>query len=250
MNNKIEMDSINIQKTSVALARFVGYILLILSVIDYVNIFVPIKLMNSAWELQTIQELVERVAAPLIGLALVFSQQLDFRSKKEIFILKLLSWTSLAVGILYFLLLPILVVNNIRLDTQLNQQVATQIDQRTDFIERVEQQLIKSNSQSELQSLFARLSGQALSPELQTKSSAELKAILSQQLAKTKPTVRSQIESVAQSSRFSLMKRTVKLLLEALISGAAFIYIWHLTQWVRRSKTSALKPKRAQSVQK
>lgn len=189
MNNKIDIDSISTQKSGIGLVRFVGYVLLTLSFVDFVTVFVPIKLMNSAWELQTIQELVERVAAPLIGLASVFYKQLDFRSKKEVFLLKLFSWASLAVGILYVLLLPILVVNSIRLDTQLNQQVATQIDQRTDFIERVEQQLIKSNSQQELQSLFARISGQPLPPELQKKNPSELKTILSQQLTKTKSTI-------------------------------------------------------------
>ena len=231
----------DLQKPGIALVRTVGYGLLLLSLVDYASIFFPVKLMDPVWEIQTVQDLIGQVAAPLLGIVMVFHRQLEFRSKKEAFLIKQISWAALVVGQLYFLLIPILVVSNIHLDNQLNQQVVAQIDQRTEVINRVEQQLDKANSKQALQALVSRLSGQPLPPELQQKTAAELKSTLSQQLSKAKPTIRPQIESIAQNSRLSLLKKTVKLLMGALICGTLFVYIWHLTKWARRIKSARKK---------
>ncbi len=238
MIDKTETDPVKYEKLDVGLPRFVGYILLAFSLVDFINIFVPIKLMNPAWELETIQGLVGQVAAPMLGLVLVFYKQLEFRVKKEIFWLRQLSWISLAVGILYFLLIPILIVSNIHLDAQLNEQVTTQIDERTASIGGIEQQLTKANSEKDLQTLFKKLTGQELPPELQKKSANELKATLSQRLSKTKASIRPQVEAIAQDSRFPLIKKMIKLLVGLVISGTAFIYIWYLTRWVRKPKAN------------
>ncbi len=222
------------QNLTVRMLRLVGYVLLLLSFLDVINIFIPPHFMNPEWEIQLITELVERVAVPLIGLALVFYKDLYLRVKLEIALLKGFSWAALGVGVAYLLLLPLLVVDSFRLDTLAASQTNALMDQRMSQIEQVEQRLSQTSSKPELSALFSRLSGQALPPNLASQDFPALKQALLATLSKGKPAVRKQVEATALERRFKLFKTNLKAFLGAVISGFCFIYIWTLTRWIRR----------------
>jgi hypothetical protein len=219
---------------TIRLLRLVGYVLLLLSCLDIISLFIPPRFMNPEWEFQVMTDLVERVAVPLIGLALVFYQDIRLRVKLEIVLLKGFSWAALGVGVAYLLLLPLVVVNSFRLDATLIGQANTFVDQRMTQTEQIQQRLRQAGSKTEVNALFTRLSGQALPPTLAEKELPELKRDLLATIDKGKPDIRKQAEATGVAQRLKLLKTALKTFLGALISGFCFIYIWSLTRWTRR----------------
>ncbi|WP_404789971.1 HpsJ family protein [Altericista sp. CCNU0014] len=222
------------RSSTIRMLRLVGYVLLLLSILDAIDLLIPPRFMNPEWEIQLITELVERVAVPLIGLALVFYKDLDFRLKFEILLLKGFSSAALVAGMGYLLLLPLLVVDTFRYDASILGQTNTLMDQRMTQIEQIEQRLSKAASKPELSALFSRFSGQALPPNLASQDFPSLKQELLETIARGKPAVRKQVNTAAQERRLKLFKTTVKAFLGAVISSFCFIYIWSLTRWIRR----------------
>lgn len=222
------------QNLTLRMLRLVGYVLLLLSLFDVLNAFIPPRFMNPEWEIQLIADLVERVAVPLIGLAFVFYRDLYLRVKVEIALLKGFSWAALGVGVAYLLLVPLLVVDSFRLDALIANQTNTLVDQRMNQIEQIEQRLSQAASKPELNALFSRFSGQVLPPNLASLEFSSLKQELLANISKGKPAIRRQVEVTAQERRLKLFKASFKSFLGAVISGFCFIYIWTLTQWVRR----------------
>lgn len=82
------------------LFRIAGYALLVLSLLDLIEMFVPLRFTDPAWEFQLVNNLVERVPVPLLGLVLVLVGEQSFR------IFKFLSWACLVVGLLFLLVVP------------------------------------------------------------------------------------------------------------------------------------------------
>jgi hypothetical protein len=222
------------QILTIRLLRLVGYVLLLLSCFDIISLFIPPRFMNPEWEVQVMTELVERVAVPLIGLALVFYQDIRLRVKLEIVLLKGFSWAALGVGVAYLLLLPLIVVNSFRLDTVLIGQANTFVNQRMTQTEQIQQRLRQATSKTEVNVLFIRLSGQTLPPNLADKDLPELKQEVLATLDKGKPNIRRQAEAAGVEQRLQLLKTALKTFLGALISGFCFIYIWSLTSWIRQ----------------
>lgn len=224
------------------LFRLVGYGLLLLSSLDLLSTFIPLRLLNPDWEVQVISALADRVAAPLIGLALVFYQGLHTRTKLEISLLKGVSWAALGAGILYFLLIPLLIVNSFRLNTTLVSQNALLIQQRMAQVEQVSSRLSRATSKEELATLFTRFSGQPLDTALSAKPFPELKQELLTTLEKAKPTARQEAETLAAERRTTLLKTTLKAFLGCVIAGICLVYAWHLTRGVRRYQVAPQPP--------
>jgi hypothetical protein len=216
-----------------SVVRYIGYTVLVLSGLDYVSVFIPPKFTDAAWELQAATLLIERVVVPLIGMALVFFGAKDQRLKWEQRILSGLSWAALCVGVLYFLLPPLLISVNVRLDQQFNTQVVTQVDQQTELLKRAEQRLAVTNTDAGLNALFLRITGTPAPREFSAKPLPEKRQLLQKQLTKAKPEIRKKIEATFSDRRLTLFRSSIKLLLSSLISGFSFIYIWHLTRWIR-----------------
>ncbi len=222
------------QILTIRMLRLVGYVLLLLSCFDIISLFIPARFMNPEWEVQIMSELVERVAVPLIGLALVFYQDLRLRVKLEIVLLRGFSWAALGVGVAYLLLLPLLVVNSFRLDTILIGQANTFVEQRMTQTEQIQQRLRQAISKTEVNALFTRWSGQAIPSILMDQDLPELKRDLLATIDKGKPNIRKQAEATGLEQRLKLLKTVLKTFLGAVISGFCFLYIWSLTTWIRQ----------------
>lgn len=220
---------------SIGVARWVGYGLLVMAFFDVVVILVPPVLMNPAWELRAIQELVERVPVPLLGLALVFLGERDQRTRWEPLILNILSWLTLLVGILFFLLVPLGVVNTIRLEARNTQQITQQVEQRQAQIQQVRVAIGQATTVEQMQLLISQLDSQGRTPQIQnTQQLAEVKQQLSTFLEQGETQMQEQAEEQKKSQRWGLLEDSVKLNLGALVSAALFISIWRLTGWARR----------------
>lgn len=219
---------------SISLWHWIGYGLLVLALIDVIALLFPPQIMNPAWEFQTIGGLVERVAVPLIGFLLVFYGEQIGRENWEFPLVKLLSWLTLLIGVLFFLLIPLGVVNTIRLDKQAQSQISSQVKQNITQIQEVKKQLATTQTAEEMETLLRRLDNQGRAPDIQTPEQLQIvKNELSTFISNAENQLSDQANTVQSNQRLTLLKNSIKWNLGALISGALFIIIWRSTRWAR-----------------
>lgn len=219
---------------SISLWHWIGYGLLVLALMDVIALLFPPQIMNPAWEFQTIGGLVERVAVPLIGFLLVFYGEQIGRENWEFPLVKLLSWLTLLIGVLFFLLIPLGVVNTIRLDKQAQSQISSQVQQNITQIQEVKKQLATTKTAEEMKALLRRLDNQGRAPDIQTSEQLQkVKNELSTFISNAENQLSDQATIVQSGQRLTLLKNSIKWNLGALISGALFIIIWRSTRWAR-----------------
>ncbi|NMF64264.1 hypothetical protein DP113_07210 [Brasilonema octagenarum UFV-E1] len=214
------------QQGSMTIVRSLGYGLLLLALFDIIEMFIPPNFMNPVWEFQTMGMLVEKVPVPLIGLVLVFFGELHSRTKLEIPVLKFLSWLTLLLGILFFLLIPLGLVSTIRLNSQNAAQVKTVSTQQIYQAEQLEQQVTKASP--EQIDKFFKSQGRKID-----KNPQELKEQLLSDVSKAKQEIKTQAEATQSLRGLSLIKTSVKWNLGAVVAGTLFISIWKGTRWAR-----------------
>ena len=219
---------------SIRILRWVGYGLLVLFLFDLVEIFVPSRFMNPVWEFQTMGTLVERAAVPLIAFALVFFGESKSRSQLERPVLKSLSWLALLYGLVMLLLVPLGVVNTLRIDRQNNAQITTQVTQQMTQIKQVKDQMAKATTKEKMQEFLSLLDSQGRVPDIQdSQQLEEVTKNFSSFITQTENSLKSQAETTRSSKRLALLKNSVKWNLGALVSGSLFLLIWRFTSWAR-----------------
>lgn len=218
---------------AIPLLGWVGYGLLLLSLLDVITILYPPRLTDPAWELQVIASLAERVPVPLLGFALVFSTQNAPTTKLGKSFLGSLSWLTLLIGIFFLLLIPLGVSDVLRIRAQTNAQIETQSTQQLTRFDQIEQQLNGASAEN-LQDLATRL-GQR-NPSAAAQSPQDLKNQLLEELDQAKKTVKKQAQATRSARQNTLFKSLLKWSASALIAGTLFIYIWRATAWARRSR--------------
>lgn len=209
------------------LFRIAGYALLALSLFDIVDIFIPARFTNAAWEFQILRNLVERAPVPLLGLVLLLSSAQSSR------IVKFLSWSSLVVGILFLLLIPLGVSSSWRLAQQNQQQLTTQLNQQTAQLQQVQDVLAKATTPQEINSVLSRLNPQGPPPAINNPQ--QVKSQLLSQLTQARTRALAQAEASRTNARQVLIRNAVKSLLGALVCGVVFLSIWRRTGKMLRS---------------
>lgn len=203
------------------LFRVAGYALLILSLFDIIDIFIPSRFTDPVWEFQMVRNLVERAPVPLLGLVLVLAAEKSSR------IVKFLSWVSLVVGVLFLLLIPLGISSSWRLAQQNQQQVNTQLTQQTAQLQQVQNVLSKATTAQEINSVLSRLNPQGRPPAINNPQ--QVKSRLLSQLAEAKNRAQAEAQASRASARLILVKNALKSLLGALVSGVVFLTIWRKT---------------------
>jgi predicted PurR-regulated permease PerM len=218
------------QGFSIYRLRWIGYGLLILSVLDTIATLIPANFGNRLWELQTIGAIVERVPVPLLAMALIFfGEGYDRRSLENLF-LKLLSWVCLLLGLVFLLMLPLGIFGTIYVNNQNNQQIDTQAKQQFAQLQQVEERLTKG-SPEDLRNLAGELT--RLGVPANTENPEQLKDQILSRITPAKERLQTQKAAVQSSQRLGLFKNSVKWLLGALISSVLFFTLWRGTDWAR-----------------
>ncbi|MBD2201885.1 hypothetical protein H6G33_07745 [Calothrix sp. FACHB-1219] len=215
------------QTGSTKILRILGYGLLLLAFFDVVEMLFPPNFMNPAWEFQTFGSLVERVPVPLIGFALIFYGEMYSRSKWEFLSLKLFSWLTLLLAVIFLLLIPLGIGNTVRLSKQSATQITTASQQQLTQAAQVEQQL--NQATPEQINEFLKSQGRSLDG----KSPQEVKTQILSDVSKAKAQIKTQAERTQSSQRLNLLKNSVKWNLGALVSAALFFSFWKATNWAR-----------------
>lgn len=225
------MKSDNNQEWFGPLFRLAGYCLLALSFLDLLNVFIPFRFTDPGWEFQLVNQLVERVPVPLIGLVLVLIGEQNFR------IFKFLSWASLVVGVLFFLLIPLAISSAWRIqqqnDLQFSQR-ASQTQQRTAQIQQVKTQLNQATTPEQITQVLRSLNPQA---PAQIRNPEAVKKQVLAQIAQNEQVIKSEADTQANNS-FALIKNAVRLVLGSLISATIFLTIWGRTRNIIRASKS------------
>ncbi len=220
---------------SINLLRWVGYGFLVLSLFDLIDILYPPDFMNPAWELQTMGQLVERLAVPLLAFVLIFFGERNSRDRWEVPFLSFLSWFSLLYGVLFLLLIPLGLFNTLRIDRQANQQLSTQVNQAQTQVQQVKEQLQTVNSPTEMEELLSRINPRGGTPEIDSiQQLEEIKDRLSTVVENGDKQIKTRAKEARSTQRKNLLKRSIKWNLGALIGGTLFISIWKGTAWARQ----------------
>ena len=219
-----------VEERSSSMLRLVGYVLLILAFFDVVAIVLPPRLLDPVWEFQTIGQLVERVPVPLLGFLLVFYRHETVVEQKELSVMKWLSWLSLAVGIFYFLMVPLGIFSSLRIYDGRNAQIDAQRSQQSQQVQRTKEQL-STATDKQLSDLISGLNRQGRS--IPTNDPDEFRKLLLNQLEKSNQDAQIQADFAFASQGKELIKNSIKWNLGAIIGGFAFVWMWRLTHWAR-----------------
>lgn len=215
------------QAGSMVILRSLGYGLLLLALFDVIDIFVPPNLMNPAWEFNSFGAIVDRVPVPLIGFALIFYGNRYARGKWEILSLKLLSWLTLLLAIIFLLSIPLGINNTIRLNRQSNFQIYSLSQQQISQAEQIENQ-IRQATPEQINTFL-----KAQRRTLENKTFQEKRQQIVSEVSQAKAQIKAKAQATQSSRNLTLMKSSVKWNAGALIAAVLFFVFWKTTRWAR-----------------
>lgn len=227
---KIKTVSTNasIEHQSYNFVVLVGYTILGLIFLDYLNVLIPPQFFNPNWELETIGRIIETIWILLLGFMLVFFRtQQRIIKQRELKILSLLSWLTLVVAILCFLAMPLLVSDAIRIHLSNKTQINAQLTSQNKQVEQVFLQINQASDQ-EINSLLATNQIPAASGSIQ-----DIKKQLKDVIDQKQQIATEQLQHSLKNKQRQLFKTTFKWLMGAIISGIAFVTVWKYTSWAR-----------------
>jgi hypothetical protein len=208
--------------------NLLGYGLLILGLINYGETIIPPRLTDPAWEFQTISRLVEQSAIALLGFVFAFYRPVGQIRKITLRFLGVLSYLCLFIGILYLLMLPLGVINTIRLDAQIEAQVTSQLNQQQDRLNEAKNRLSEQGlTPQQIEALATALN-------LPSTKSEEVEKAVEDRIGQFEKGLKSQAASAIAIRRQALLKQSVKMNSGATIVGLIFVFIWRLAGWTRR----------------
>jgi hypothetical protein len=218
--------------------RSTGYGLLLLAFVDLLYVLIPLELTNPVWEYQTTGDLIRLVPVPMLAFMLVFYGEATSRRRIERPILRALSWSTLIFGVILLLLIPLTVINTVRISRYNNDQISIQINQQKLQLDNTKSQLEKA-SPSQLQSLIPTPDEKTGNLPDMPKTPEEAKAQILSNIQKARETAEAQAAQARKNVKQNLTKNSIKLMVEALIAGCLFLYNWHVTSWARRRFAAA-----------
>ena len=213
--------------------HWIGYGLLVLFSFDLAIILYPPRFMNPSWEFQVIGQMVERAPVPLLGFALIFIGEKALRPTWERPFVRILSWLTLIISVIFFLMVPLGITDTVRLIRLGQAQVQEQVDGLTEQLEAVNQQFDRVTTPAEMQVLI---------DSLDQDTDVEISNAQAMETAREKVTVSlengvRQVQTKAQVSlrnqRKQVIRNSVKWNLGALIIASLFLTLWKGTRWAR-----------------
>lgn len=208
--------------------NWLGYILLIASLVDYVLILFPPQLTNPEWELQAFTRMVNNAWFLLLSLILIFIPNRTRMRRFELNFLSLLRWILLLGGVVYISLIPLAITNAQRIHqasitTVIEEETARQ-QQLTNVQEAIENQDIP---QAQLERI-----GDALGLE-EIPESDTVKEALIAKIREQKQQLRQEVEATRRERSRELLRRSFRTNLGAFLIGVFLIRLWWEARWLK-----------------
>ncbi|MBW4444597.1 MAG: HpsJ family protein [Plectolyngbya sp. WJT66-NPBG17] len=229
----------NTEFMSIGAFRMVGYGLLIFAIVDWLSILFPVRWLDAAWTFNSVGAIIERVAVPLLALALIFVGDTNLRQRWEKVAVRLLSWGSLAASIVFLLMVPLILVMTLRLNVQNNAQLNNQVSTQINQIQQLEQRVGSASSQ-DLATLLQNINRQGnAAPNVN--SPTALKSQLLTEVEQLRNNVKSQADTVRSTQSTALYKSAAKWSIGAFVSSILFFGLWRYSGWSRRKRRTGLR---------
>lgn len=206
----------------------VGYVILGLIFLDYLNVLIPPQFFNPNWELESIGRIIETTWILLLGFMLVFfrTQQRSIK-QQELKLLSFLSWLTLVVAICCFLAMPLLISDALRIHQTNKAQINAQLTSQNKQVEQVFSQIDRASAPE----INALLKNNQLPSS--SNSVRDVKKQLVDVIKQKQEIATEQLKQSLKSKQTQLFKTTFKWALGAIISGVAFVTVWRYTSWTR-----------------
>jgi len=218
----------SVEGFSQSLPFLIGYGLLGLSLFNFIDIFIPPQFTNPFWEFDALGKLVDFVPVPLIAFLMIFYRREGYIRKREAQLLRFLSWFSLAISIIYFLMTPIGIVNTIRINDTNQARVDAQVLNKTKQFELAKGRIATARD-DEFNDFFASAKGK----NTKIPTIGQLKEKMSNELVQSYEDFKFQADVKRRQQRLELIKKSVKSNLGALLCCVLFFFIWRITLWAR-----------------
>jgi hypothetical protein len=230
-NNQIQLSK-DLKFEYIDFFPFAGYILLIITLKDYVSLIYPPQFFkNSYWELDVIGRLSDTVWAPAIALGLIFfTREGTIISRFEKRILGFISWLVLLLAIAYILATPLVIGDCYRIYLEKNKEVSVEISKQIEQIDKFEKDLNKTPD-SRLKQL---LTNRNQRPNLRKlKSTEELKKELVYKATAEQKAIANNLKKELKKLKSRLTKQAIKISIGTILGGLLFIKIWQYSKWTR-----------------
>lgn len=218
---------------------YVGYGLVLFSLLDLIIFLYPLRFLDPSWEYNTFNYFVDSSAGTLVGFWIVLSRELGSIEKYKIekVINRFLAWLTLILSIVYFLLVPFGLSAAFRLHRN-NVFLAT--NQQGQGLEQIEtfRSRINSATDAQLGSLQQQIPINPANP-IPANNPTEFRKALLTQLDSQAQSIREQTTTAIANSRQAILKRTLKSFLGALIISFVFLRLW-LQEPKRRDSIGSL----------
>ncbi|WP_319421132.1 HpsJ-like protein, cyanoexosortase A-associated [Pleurocapsa sp. FMAR1] len=223
--------NIQVERNSTKIINTVGYVIFAVVLLDYAFLLASAQFSDSDWVHSTAGGLVENGWGLLLGFLFIFYRRdQDIVKPKEFFLLKLISWLALVIGISYFLVAPLIIGNAFRINRNSKAQMIAQIDAANTQVEQYSTQLEKATPE-QLASVLKNY--QSNSPELEITNRQQLKENLLTQVQQKQNQAKKELQTQFTLQKKKLFKITVKWSMTAIMTGMCFILIWKYTTWAR-----------------
>lgn len=215
------------------LLRGIGYCLLVLFLLDFFTLIIPLKLTDATWELITYGQVVERVPLLLLSFPLVFFGEYSARMKWEQLVTKIISWMALIMAILFFLGIPLVVVNTFRVQNIRQAEVITRTVRQSTPVQAIADRLNKANTDNEIRNVLKPLNPQQKSTAIQIPKPQEAKKKILTEINTSISQNQLQANEIKRRISTTLWKDSIKWVIAAFVSGLFLIYVWVQSKWAR-----------------
>ncbi len=229
----IDVISEKIDERVVTMIRVIGYFILALTLLGFLNILIPPKFFKPIWEFQAIGQLVDQVWGLLIAFAMIFffREGIDIKYSTSR-ILSILSWLALILGIFYFILVPLAIFDFVKISQNIKSNNTVQVAQLNTNIEKAQQQIAQSTSAQELFNLARRVNPEAING-LDPNNIEHLKEQLKNELQTLQIKLNKENSSNFKDRMIGLYKKAFNNLIGSILSGTCLVLIWRFTRWAR-----------------
>lgn len=209
-----------------ALLPYVGYGLVLFSLLDLLIFLYPPQFLDFTWEYNTFNYFVDSSAGTVVGFWIVLSRELAGleRYKIEKVLNRFLAWITLILAIIYFLLVPFGISAAFRLHRNNGFLATNQQNQGLQQLETIRSR-VNSASDADLGNLQRQVPNNPSNP-LPANNPTEFRKALLAQLDAQANNIREQTKTAIANSRQAILKRTLKSVLGALIVSFIFLRLW------------------------
>ena len=209
----------------------VGYLMFLMTLVDFANILIPLRLQNPEWELTTIDALSNHSWALLISTGFIITGFFGINLRQvriiELRLLMIIRWGLLSLAALYLLFLLLILTNTNRLIGQIKTNFSQQIEAREQLIGQVEQNLDAITDPNQLMQI-----GQTLG--LSLSSSDPSPEVIQQEIRERLPGLKIQISQQAARAEKSqiriLIKRSIRTTIQLILIIIANCLVWLQTR--------------------